>query len=144
MELSFIKADESDIETLFAFNKELVDAYEDTSALAYDKVLAWIRAKISDNIDSYTCVTLDGCKAAWYRFVVSDGQAELDDLYVRPEFRNRGIGTRIIEKCCHEAECPIFLYVFVKNERAVSLYKRLGFRMAEKVSETRYIMRRPH
>ena len=67
---------------------------------------------------------------------------ELDDLYVLPEYRRRGIGTMIIEKCCSESDLPIFLYVFSGNTGAVSLYQRLGFRITESVGGTRYIMQR--
>ena len=33
------------------------------------------------------------------------------------------------------------LYVFIKNEKAVSLYKRLGFKVTETIHNSRYIMK---
>lgn len=35
---------------------------------------------------------------------------------------------------------PVMLYVFGKNEKAVSLYKRLGFRIIRNIKVSRYIM----
>ena len=48
----------------------------------------------------------------------------------------------MLERCFAEAEGPIFLYVFMRNTGAVRLYERMGFRVREKVGETRYIMER--
>ena len=142
MDLRYEKASEEDIEVLFHFNRELIDAYEDPAAIDREAVLSWVRRKLTNKIGEYTCVLADGEKAAWYRFVPSEGKMELDDLYVLSEYRNRGIGTAIIEKCFRETELPVFLYVFIRNLGAVRLYDRLGFCVIEKLGETRYIMQR--
>ena len=55
-------------------------------------------------------------------------------------FRSRGIGTRVLEKCRQETDLPNFLYVFVRNVRAIALYQRMGFRIVKAAGETRYIM----
>jgi len=60
-------------------------------------------------------------------------------------YRDKGIGTMIIKDCIKESNeknIPIFLYVFSKNTKAVSLYTRLGFEITEKIKDTRYIMER--
>ena len=142
MDLQYSKAEKDDVEIIYQFECELVDAYEDKDAIAYDKVMAWIHNKISENIGEYTRVSLEGRPVAWFRFVPSEGRMEMDDLYVLPEFRNRGIGTKILEKCCSDTDLPVFLYVFRKNVGAVSLYERMGFRVIEEVGRTRYIMQR--
>ena len=67
---------------------------------------------------------------------------ELDDFYILPQFRGRGIGTAVLEKCIRESSLPIFLYVFTRNTGALNLYQRMGFRIAEQISSTRSIMRR--
>ena len=71
-----------------------------------------------------------------------NGEYELDDLYVFSEFQNRGIGTAIIEKCCASVEEPVVLYVFIKNKKAVLLYEKLGFEIAETIKDSRYVMKR--
>ena len=70
-----------------------------------------------------------------------NAQFEIDDLYVFAEFQNQGIGSEIIKKCCMSAKGSVILYVFIKNERAVSLYKRLGFKGVETINNSRYIMK---
>lgn len=140
MELSFQTARQEDAEVLFRFSRDLIDQYEDIQAIPYEGVLTWVRQKIEENITSYTRIYADGRHAGFYRFIPNGGQMELDDLYIFPEFQNRGIGTRILEKCCRESDRPVMLYVFSRNTGAWKLYQRMGFEIRETVKNTRYIM----
>ncbi len=145
MNLDFIPAESADIESVFSQLKELIDAYEDLSSINYEKVLAWCRRQIEERITEYTCILCDGEKAGWYNLSPSDdGRMELDNFYVLPAFRNRGIGTAALEKCIAETAKPIFLYCFTKNTRAMTLYSRMGFRAIENVGHTRCILQREH
>ena len=140
MELRFATATECDIEKIYESNKELIDAYEDVENIDYDKVLKWVYKKIETNIDEYIAVFLDGKKAGYYHFYPSEGKMELDDLYIFPEFRSKGIGSAVIQKCIEESDSSIFLYVFAKNVRAIALYEKLGFKIVKNIKDTRYIM----
>ncbi|MBO4831919.1 MAG: GNAT family N-acetyltransferase [Oscillospiraceae bacterium] len=142
MELGYEPARKEDIEALFEFNRELIEKYEDPGSIDLQEVLAWVRRKLEKRLDEYVRVTADGRLAGYCRICLDGGEAELDDLYILPEYRGRGIGTAAVEKCCADAGRPVKLYVFAKNEKAVSLYRKLGFEITEKVGETRYIMRR--
>ena len=54
----------------------------------------------------------------------------MDDLYVKPEFRGNGIGTRLIKRVAHLAKnsgCHKMRWqVSQWNEPAIDFYKRLG------------------
>ncbi|MGM9618552.1 MAG: GNAT family N-acetyltransferase [Oscillospiraceae bacterium] len=142
MTLTYAPAQEADIEAIFAFNKEQIDRYEDTAAIDYEKVLGWVRRKLRQHISEYMCIRVDGETAGYYHFHMAEGKMELDDLYLFPEWRGKGIGTAVIEKCCAQARGPVFLYVFKKNCRAVALYEKMGFRVTREAGGTRYIMER--
>lgn len=142
MELQFTPAQECDIEKIYSLNKELIDTYEDVEKIDYDKVLKWVLKKIEANINDYKCVFLNGQKVGYYYFHSSEGKMELDDLYIFPEFRSKGIGTAIVQKCFEESDDTIFLYVFAKNVRAIALYEKLGFKIVKNIRDTRYIMER--
>ena len=139
MNLQFVPATESDASVIFEQAKNLIDTYEDTESIDYDKVLAWVNRKIEMCISEYTCVVADNVRCAYYR-LCEDG--ELDDLYVLPGFQNKGIGSEILKKCIAESAKPLYLYVFSRNIRAISFYKRLGFSARETVGKTRLIMAR--
>ena len=139
MILTFVNASESDIPVIFEQAKNLIDAYEDITTIDYGKVLAWVRRKIEAKISEYGCVLADGEACAFWR-MCEDG--ELDDLYVLPGFRNRGIGSEILRKCLEDSSKPLWLYVFSQNKRAISFYERHGFSVCRTVGPTRLIMER--
>ncbi|MDT8719697.1 GNAT family N-acetyltransferase [Clostridium sp. 19966] len=140
MNLTYGPAETADIELLFQLNKDLIDRYENISQINYSKVLSWVRNKIEKHIDEYTCIFQDNQKVGYYRLHSADEKMELDDLYVLSPYQGQGIGSEIIRKCIAETDFPIFLYVFIQNTKAVSLYKRFGFRITETIKDSRYIM----
>lgn len=143
MELTFRKAENEDAERIFQFNKELILQYETLEEINLDYVLSWVQKKISSRIDEYTVICAEGKKAGYYHFFRNEeGELELDDLYIFPEFRNQGIGSVVIKKCCTSVKEPVMLYVFTRNKGAVSLYKRMGFQVVETIKDSRLIMKR--
>ena len=141
MEIAYKQATKADIGTIFDLCNQLILDYENLDSIDYPRVIQWVRQKIETSILEYTAIYADGQKAGYYHFFKNeDGQFELDDLYVFPEFQNKGIGSEVIRKCCASVNAPVMLYVFTKNQRAVSLYRRLGFVITETVHSSRYIM----
>lgn len=140
--ITYEKATTCDIEPIYALCKQLIDDYEDIDSIDYDKVLKWVHRKIETFIETYYTVVVKGEKVGYYRFFKNqDGEYEIDDLYIFQKYRNCGIGSEVIKKCISSVSGPILLYVFVKNKKAVSLYKRHGFKIVQTVNGTRYIMR---
>ena len=142
LKLSYEPADFEDIPVIFALAKDLIDTYEDTANIDYDIVIGWVLNKITRNITDYQCIYADGMKAGYYRLSPENGSTELDDLYVLPEFRGRGIGTTVLNRCITETPTPLFLYVFKRNVGAIKLYSRTGFSVSEDLGNNRCIMRR--
>jgi len=141
MNITYGIAEESDAEKIYQLSKQLIDDYENIEYINYEKVLSWIREKIQNHIKDYSVIFVDGTKAGYYRFCKNhDKKFEIDDLYILPQFQNKGIGSKVICQCCAEVDEPVMLYVFVKNHRAVSLYKRLGFEVLKNIKDSRYIM----
>lgn len=142
--ISYKIADISEVDIIFDLAKENIDMYEDIKNINYEKVLDWMKWKIHDNINSYKVIYYNKEKVGFFKINEVNNKLEIDDLYIFEMYRNRGIGTKIIKNCIksNEKNIPIFLYVFSKNIRAVSLYTRLGFEITEKIKDTRYIMER--
>lgn len=141
MNITYDKAKIEDIPHIYQLCKQLIDTYENVENIDYDKVMKWVRQKIENSIDEYTVICADGQKAGYYRFYKNeDGKYEIDDLYIFSEFQNKGIGSEIIRRCCLSVDEPVMLYVFIKNERAAALYKKLGFEVVKTVRDSRYIM----
>ena len=141
MKLVYKRAQIEDIQRIYELSKDLIDQYEDIQNIEYEKVLQWVYKKIEKNISEYSCIYVENTKAGYVHFSEEDGMYEIDDLYIFDEYQNQGIGTQVIHQCIDQAENVIYLYVFIKNERAVSLYKRIGFKITETIKDTRYIMK---
>lgn len=139
MNLQYIPADESDIPIVYELTKHLIDTYEDVASVPYDEILEWVEYKIKRCISEHQCVLLDGQKCGYF-YLRDDG--ELDLIYILPAFQNRGIGSEILKKCIAESKNPMYLCVFTKNVRAISLYERFGFSVRERLGESRMIMAR--
>lgn len=141
MQLTYEPARAEDAPVVFAFARELIERYETDPDLDLEMALGWTKRKIEKRIDEYTRVLCDGEVAGYYRFAPDGDKMELDDLYVLPEYRSRGVGTAVLRRCLAQGK-PIHFYVFTGNARAVALYEREGFHKAEDVSPTRMIMAR--
>ena len=53
----------------------------------------------------------------------------LDDLFIAPDARGQGIGTRLLEAIGHKAKmenAPVKWQVQAENHSAIALYKRMG------------------
>lgn len=142
MDLTYSPASPDDVPVIFAFAEELIRQYEDPQAIDLGFALQWTRRKIEKHIAEFSRVYYNGEKAGFFRFVPCEGGMELDDLYILPQFRGRGIGTGVVKRCISQADAPIELYVFTQNTGALRLYRRLGFEITQQVSETRMILRR--
>ena len=61
-------------------------------------------------------------------------EIELEAIYVKPEFRNNGYGSKLVEFMTKEAlqlnYKNIFLEVRVSNKSAIQLYEKYGFEIA--------------
>lgn len=123
-------AQQEDISTIFALSKSLIEQYE-TAEIDLDRVMRWMHRKITQSIGEYQRVMVDGQVAGYFHFHQDEGRMELDDLYILPLYQNQGLGTAVVTHCCAATELPVYLYVFIRNEGAVRLYQRMGFRVVE-------------
>lgn len=54
------------------------------------------------------------------------GQGYIAGIFVAPESRGKGVGTRLLD-ACKERFCVLRLHVYEKNRRAASFYQKNGF-----------------
>jgi len=80
-----------------------------------------------------TADSLVGYVAVCFGYSIEFGgrDAFIDEFYIRPEFRGRGIGTTALAMVCEKARkdgiAAVHLEVGQDNARAKSLYARAGF-----------------
>ena len=149
MELEYLPMRDCDLDAVERFSRELIETYEDLEGfeLRLDEIMAWMRRKLEQRRGEYSRVTRDGETVAYIRCAFdsalpdSDQRGlELDDLYVLPQYRDRGVGGAVLRRCCSLTDGPVWFYVFTENKRAIALYERLGFRITRTLSPTRSFM----
>ena len=146
MEITFRRASGNDIDKIFNLNKNLIKKYETNKNLNFPKIFAWVREKIEKNIESYNCIYLGEIKTGDYYLHDQDEKLELDDFFVFNEFRGTGIGTKVLNyiyATAKERNKDVFLYVFAKNQGAINLYLRNGYKITKNIGNSRYIMTLP-
>jgi ribosomal protein S18 acetylase RimI-like enzyme len=82
-------------------------------------------------------IVVDGSDAGWLHVIEAADSIYLGQLYLAPSLQNRGIGTAILRELrdkARQAAKALTLDV-MKNNRARSLYKRLGFKV---VGDSKY------
>jgi DNA-directed RNA polymerase subunit RPC12/RpoP len=55
-----------DIDTIYAFCKQLILNFERLESIDYSKVMSWVRKKIESSIDEYTVIYANEQKAGYY------------------------------------------------------------------------------
>ena len=94
-------------------------------------------------MEDYRKIFCGGSHAGYVATHDEGDRLEIDDLYLAPAFQGKGIGTavlrQIVAQAMKENKTP-YLYVFIRNEDAVRLYRRLGFAVVQEIPNSRYIM----
>ena len=75
----------------------------------------------------------DGADAGWLHVIETRRDIHLGHLYLAPQARNRGLGTKFLHWMGERAKRKDknFTLEVLKNNRARALYERLGFRVIE-------------
>ncbi len=69
---------------------------------------------------------------------------KINQIFIKPEYQSRGIGTACMKRIIEEvsvSKLPIRLTVLKINNRAITFYKRLGFKISGE-TDIRFVMER--
>lgn len=137
---NLIKANEKHISILIEYKLATIFEYaKNIDNEEKNKILSYVNNEILRLLDNYKIIIINsntvGCVCCTS---YKDGKL-LDEIYLEKHFRNKGIGSDIIHNYLKENEI-VYLWVYKENQKAISLYERLGFNVLEE-TKTRYLMR---
>jgi ribosomal protein S18 acetylase RimI-like enzyme len=72
-------------------------------------------------------IEADGAPAGWLLLADVPHELRIVEIMVSPEQRGRGIASATIREILQSARTPVRLNVNITNERAIRLYRGLGF-----------------
>lgn len=140
MKYSLIAATEENINILIEYKygnilEYAVDIKDDEK----EKIKGYVSKDIPEELDKCQMILVDD-KVVGCLIVKPDEEFTLlDEIFIEEEYRNLGIGTDIINNVLDNNDV-VCLWVYKLNEKAIRLYKRLGFEVLED-TKNRYYMR---
>ena len=140
MNFDVVRASDMDIDFLIKRKIDIILKYADNlSEYEIEKINEYSKNEVCQNIDHYQIIKCDDNVVGSVLVVPYLDGVMIDDLYICEEFRNVGIGTRIIQDIFLNHDI-VYLWVYKNNVKAVSLYKRIGFSVMEETF-SRYFMK---
>lgn len=134
------KAIESDITLLKSYKLKTIFEYAgELDNDEVNRVHNYVDESIPMQLDNYKIIYVDNKKAGCLLIEKNDDGILLDEVYLEEDYRNKGIGTEIIKNIILLNDI-VYLWVYKLNDKAISLYKRLGFKII-KETDTRYYMK---
>ena len=98
----------------------------------------YVDEHIPVEITDYKIIMCNKNKVGCLLVAKKDDGVILDEIYLE-EYRNKGIGTDIIKNIL-KINPIVYLWVYKKNIKAISLYKKMKFKIINK-TENRYYMK---
>lgn len=143
MELFYKKCKKEDINLIYENTKHNILRYEDPTMAEIEDVLKLVRTKIEGNYESYVSICCNETKVGYYHLLEqTDLTCLLDDLFVLKQYRNQGIGTKVMHDILQEMPDTIYVYVYLKNVRLIRFLEKNGFYMKKLVSKSRAVFQR--
>ncbi len=140
MNYKLMKADIDDVSTLIDYKlKNIFDYAENLSLEEIKQINNYVKSNVPKQIDDYKVICINDKKIGCLLVINKDDGVLLDEIYLEEKYRNKGIGTSIIKKILSNYNI-VYLWVYKLNTRALSLYKKLGFKIIDE-TETRYYMK---
>lgn len=134
-----VKASKKDIPRLIQYKKDIIYMYsKDLVEDERKRIDEYVINSVNETLKDYFNIIVDD-KVIGSVIIINLRRGKLlDEIYLEKEFRNNGVGTDIIRKII-ENNKSVYLWVYKENIKAVSLYKRLGFKIIDE-TESRYYM----
>lgn len=140
MNYKLIKSCDNDIERLIGYKKKTVFEYAfDLPDDEVNKINNYVVNEVSKLLDFYYNIVINDKVVGCLLLTDIDDGKLLDEIYIEEDYRGKGIGSDIIKRIIMNNDI-VYLWVYKKNERAISLYKRLGFIVINE-TESRFYMK---
>lgn len=129
----------NDIETIIDYKCNNIFEYDyDLEPEEKKKIRKYVENDILVEIDNFKMIKVGNKLVGTVGVIDYEDGKMIDEIFIEESYRNKGIGTAIITDVLDKYD-RVYLWGYKDNERAVNLYKRLGFVVKED-NDKRYFM----
>ena len=140
MNYRLVNATKRDILKLIEYKLESIFDYaENLSLEEINQINDYVKSNVPKELNNYKVICIDDKKVGCLLITNKDDGVLLDEIYLEEKYRNKGIGTSIIKEILSNYNI-VYLWVYKLNIKALSLYKKLGFKIINE-TKTRYYMK---
>ena len=140
MNYRLVNATKRDILKLIEYKLESIFDYaENLSLEEINQINDYVKSNVPKELNNYKVICIDDKKVGCLLITNKDDGVLLDEIYLEEKYRNKGIGTSIIKEILSNYNI-VYLWVYKLNTKALSLYKKLGFKIINE-TKTRYYMK---
>ena len=140
MEYKLSTSSNKDINRLIEYKTRTIYEYaKDLSDEEINRINNYVTSEVPKLINDYCNIIVDNKIVGCLLLTNKEDGKLLDEIYLEEEYRNKGIGTEIINDILNNNDI-VYLWVYKENEKAISLYKKLEFNVI-KETESRYYMK---
>lgn len=118
----------------------LTDTSSTISQEEKDKIIKYVNDYIEKNYTKYNLIIFNKIILGAYCIDSYNDGLLLDEIYIFPDYRNKGIASKVIINMQNTSNENIYLWVYKSNKVAFNLYTKLGFHIEDE-TETRYLMK---
>lgn len=140
MNYNLINATSNDID--YIKKSKLYNIFTYADDLPKDEIMRinnYVDEHIPVEITDYKIIMCSNDRVGCLLVTKKDDGVILDEIYLEEEYRNKGIGTDIIKNILKNNSI-VYLWVYKKNIKAISLYKKMEFKIIDE-TENRYYMK---
>ena len=140
MKYNLINATSNDID--YIKKSKLYDIFTYADDLPKDEIMRinnYVDEHIPVDITDYKIIMCNNDRVGCLLVTKKDDGVILDEIYLEEEYRNKGIGTEKIKNILKN-NFIVYLWVYKKNIKAISLYKKMKFKIIDE-TENRYYMK---
>lgn len=133
------EASEKDISRLISYKLDTILEYaKNIDEKEKNRILKYVSSEVTMKFNSYQLIIVEETIVGSFLLEEKEEFYFLDEIYLEKDYRNKGIGKSILKKIISSHD-TIYLWVYQSNQKAISLYKKLGFQVVDKTA-TRFYM----
>lgn len=140
MDYKLINATDENLENIIKYKlNSIFDYAENLSQDEKIEIRNYVESHVPNQLEYYKNIVVNNIIIGCLLVEQKDDGVLLDEIYIDNEYRNKGIGTNIINNVLRENKI-VYLWVYKANISAIKLYQKLGFNIIDE-TDTRYYMK---